>query len=161
VRVSSPAPIVRCPLPTRRATKKLAQICARHLAAGDLLILSGNLGAGKTFWVRALCRSLGLPERVAVTSPTFNLMNEIATEPPVLHVDLYRLTTEREVEDLGLREYRDRGCVVVVEWGEPFVDVLGGDALLVSLSLRPRLATLSSTGPRSRALLDACAANLL
>lgn len=152
--------VVHFPLPTRRATKRLARNCARHLVAGDLLILSGNLGAGKTFWVRALCRALGLPERIAVTSPTFNLMNEITTEPPILHVDLFRLTSEREVADLGLREYRDLGHVVVVEWGEPYVEVLGGDALVMSLSLGPRRATLSSTGPRSRTLLEACSLNL-
>ena len=62
-------------LPTRRATTRLAQGLAPHLGAGDLLVLSGELGTGKPFFVRALCRALGLPERVAVTSPTFSLIS--------------------------------------------------------------------------------------
>jgi len=142
-------------LPTRRATTRLARRLAPLLAAGDLVILSGELGAGKTFFVRALCRALGLSERVRVTSPTFSLIHEHDTSPPVAHADLYRLSTEREVREIGLAEQRDDGRLLLVEWGEPFIGLLGGDALVVGLGLAPRRAEIRATGPRALGILRA------
>ncbi len=124
------------------------------MAVGDLIVLTGPLGAGKTFLVRALCRALGLPAEERVTSPTFALMQELETEPKLVHADLYRLGDSDEIYDLGLDAARsDAG--VVVEWGEPFIDALGGDALHVRMELSPRRAQVSSTGPRSEAVLRA------
>lgn len=140
-------------LPTRRATIRLARRIAAVLAPGDLVVLSGQLGAGKTFLVRAVCRALGVPGDVRVTSPTFTLVNEYDTVPKVIHADLYRLGSEEEALDLGLLERREQGCAVLVEWGEPYVAALGGDALVVSLSVDPRQARLAATGPRSQELL--------
>ena len=140
-------------LPTRRSTTRLAARLAPLLEAGDLLILSGELGAGKTFFTRALCRALGLSSRIRVTSPTFALVNEHATRPPMLHADLYRLEQAREVQELGLLERRDEGQLVVVEWGAPWVEHLGGDAVMLEFSTDPRKVVLSSTGPRSQQIL--------
>ncbi|HTM46566.1 MAG TPA: tRNA (adenosine(37)-N6)-threonylcarbamoyltransferase complex ATPase subunit type 1 TsaE [Polyangiaceae bacterium] len=142
-------------LPTRRATIKLAQRLAPALAAGDLVILSGALGAGKTFFVRALCRALGLPEKIRVTSPTFTLVQEIDTRPRIVHADLYRLSTPRDVTNLGLDSYRYNGDLLLVEWGEPYQTELGGDALLLNFSLSPRKASFTSSGPRSLAIASA------
>lgn len=142
-------------LPTERATRDLAARVAPHLAAGDLVVLSGPLGSGKTFFARALCRALGLPPRVRVPSPTFTLVHEHPTTPPVSHADLYRLRDENDVRGLGLDAQRDDGRVLLVEWGEPYVAALGGDALVLELSLEPRRAKLRATGPRSNALLAA------
>ena len=141
------------PLPTRRATKQLARALRRVLSPGDLVVLAGPLGAGKTFLVRALCRELGLGAGTRVTSPTFTLVHEYPTTPPVAHADLYRLRTAEDVEDLGLLERRDQGWALLVEWGEPFVDVLGGDALVIELGLSPREARLRSTGPTAETRL--------
>lgn len=142
-------------LPTRRSTKLLARRLAAVVEGSDLVVLSGALGAGKTFLVRALCRELGVPPRVRVTSPTFTLVHEHAARLPIVHADLYRLERPNEVRELGLEALRDEGRLLLVEWGERFIDLLGGDALRVDLSLEPRRATLSATGPRSAKMLAA------
>jgi tRNA threonylcarbamoyladenosine biosynthesis protein TsaE len=142
-------------LSTKQATQELAQRLAPHLVPRDLVVLDGPLGSGKTFFTRALCRALGLPKSTRVPSPTFTLVHEHETEPPLSHADLYRLSTPADVRNLGLDAQRDDGRVLVVEWGAPYVELLGGDALIVKLSLDPRRAELSATGPRSRELLSA------
>jgi tRNA threonylcarbamoyl adenosine modification protein YjeE len=136
-------------LPTRRATKDLARALAGALLPGDALILTGGLGAGKTFLVRALCRALGLPEQVRVVSPTFTLVRELPTTPKIAHADLYRLATADEAFQLGLLELRERGYVLLVEWGERCPEALGPDRLAVTLETGPRRATFTSSGPRS------------
>jgi len=151
--MNAPTPVLSVALPARRATIHLAQALAPLLKPRDLVILSGPLGAGKTFFARALCRALGLPASVAVTSPTFTLLHEHPTEPPLSHADLYRLSTEQDVRRLGLDAERDLGRILVVEWGEPFIAVLGGDALIITLYPEPRRAELSATGERSGATL--------
>lgn len=141
-------------LATRRATLHLARRVAQHVKVGDLVILVGPLGAGKTFFVRGLARALGLPSSEPVTSPTFALVQELPTKVPVVHSDLYRLTKADEVEHLGLRQARETACLFV-EWGKPFIAALGGDALVLELTRSPRFAHFSATGERSRELLAA------
>lgn len=147
------------PLPTRRATVRLARAVADALAPGDLVILGGDLGAGKTFFTRALCRALGVPERTRVTSPTFTLVHEHEARLPVAHADLYRLADPDELRALGLRDRRGEGAVVVVEWGAPYEAALGGDALRIAFEAPPsgegRVATLAASGPRAAAALAA------
>ena len=136
---------ITLPLSSRRATKALARALARALGPGDLVIVSGPLGAGKTFLVRAALRELGFPEGLAVTSPTFSLVHEYDTTPRLLHADLYRIAGPEEVAPLGLAEERAQGAALIVEWGEPYVAELGGDPLVVELVVTPAAAT---TGPR-------------
>jgi tRNA threonylcarbamoyladenosine biosynthesis protein TsaE len=150
-RMSQP---VNVDLPTRRATVRLAQRLAPLLRPGDLVVLSGELGAGKTFFVRALCRALGLPAREPVTSPTFTLIQELPTRPPVAHADLYRLKNASEVAGLGLDALRDDGVVVVAEWAEPYLDILGDDAVIVQIALGPRRALVRATGNRSQEIVQ-------
>jgi tRNA threonylcarbamoyladenosine biosynthesis protein TsaE len=147
-------------LPDRAATRALAVALAPLLAPSDLVVLTGRLGSGKTFFARALCRALGLPARVRVPSPTFTLVHEHDTEPAVSHADLYRLRDERDVMGLGLDAQRDDGRVLLVEWGEPYISILGGDALVLELALDPRRASFRSTGRRSAELVRALAARL-
>ncbi len=125
----------RWALETRRATVRLARMLAPRLSRGSLLLLTGDLGVGKTFFVRALCRALGVPASVRVTSPSFALVNELDEgRVPIIHADLYRLASADEVFHLGLAERRD-DALMLVEWGERFLDVLGGDALELTLSI--------------------------
>jgi len=144
------------PLPTRRATKLLARAIGRQVVPGDLVVLSGPLGSGKTFFVRAVCRSLGLGSAVRVTSPTYTLVHEYETVPPLVHADLYRLNAPDDraaVDDatvLALAEQRSEGRVLFVEWGTRFVQALGGDAVVIDFDVSPRSATLTATGERSR-----------
>src|SRR5690606_3428471 len=106
---------------------------------------------------RALCYALGLDEDEPVTSPTFTLAQEYPTVPPVVHADLYRLNDEDDVYELGLEARRQEGHVLVVEWGGPFVDVLGGDPIHFNLTLAPRSVTIGGDGARARAFVAAVA----
>lgn len=146
------------PLPTRRATIRLARAVAAALLPGDLVILAGDLGAGKTFFTRALCRALGVPSEEPITSPTFTLVHEHEGTLPIAHADLYRIGDEDELAQLGLRERRGEGAVVVVEWGAPYAAALGGDALSVTFEVTAegtRRARIEASGARSAALLAA------
>jgi tRNA threonylcarbamoyladenosine biosynthesis protein TsaE len=123
-------------LASRRDTVRLGSRIAAALRAGDLVLLEGELGAGKTFLARAIARALGVPRDVAITSPTFTLVKEYVTKKgDLLHADFYRLlegTTPLEVEigRLGLRERRAGGAIVLAEWASGGEVALGGDAEL-------------------------------
>ena len=144
------------PLATRRATIRLAEVLAGALRPGDLIILSGELGAGKTFFARAAARALGVPSDVRITSPTFTLVHQYEARLPLVHADLYRLGETSSVEELGLRELRADGAVLMVEWGGRFARELGGDDLTIELVMREkgRVARLTSSGPRGSSLLS-------
>jgi tRNA threonylcarbamoyl adenosine modification protein YjeE len=118
---------------------------APALRTGDVVLLSGELGAGKTAFVRGLARALGVPGE-DVTSPTFTLVQEYRAPHTVLfHVDLYRLSP-REVDDLGLDEMIGEG-ILAIEWPDRWVDPppaaydvqiehLGGDRRVVTIMNR-------------------------
>jgi tRNA threonylcarbamoyladenosine biosynthesis protein TsaE len=118
-------------------TAALAGGIASRLRPGDLVLLSGDLGAGKTAFTQALAAALGVEE--PVTSPTFTLVRGYATPAgwELLHADLYRLEQLDEVADLGLAERLDDGAVAVVEWGERGVAALLPDYLLITLRRDP------------------------
>ena len=142
-------------LETRNDTRKLGAAIARGIGPGDLVFLSGGVGAGKTFLARALLRAAGA--RVRIVSPTFVLAQEYETgRGPFVHADLYRLRGGRaafadEVLRLGLRERRSEGAVLVVEWGEGAEEALGGSpSLAVVLTMAgPHARAASLSGPRS------------
>jgi tRNA threonylcarbamoyladenosine biosynthesis protein TsaE len=135
-------------LPDPRDTEALGEQLAAGLGAGDLVVLSGPLGAGKTVFVRGLARGLGVTG--AVTSPTFVIAREHRPGPdgagvPLVHVDAYRLGGAAELDDLDLDTDLD-AAVVAVEWGEGVAERLAQRHLLVRLDRRPddvRVATVS------------------
>ncbi len=97
-------------------TRALAAALLPHLAPGDVLLLHGDLGAGKSCFVRGLAEALGW--NGPVTSPTFSLVQEYPTSPPLVHADLYRLTDPEQVWDTGLGEILDAPLLLAVEWSE-------------------------------------------
>jgi tRNA threonylcarbamoyladenosine biosynthesis protein TsaE len=111
-------------------TSKVGEELARLVGPGDVILLEGELGAGKTAFVRGLARGLGAPAE-EVSSPTFTLVQEYRGRATTLyHVDLYRLEP-REVDDLGLDELSE-GAVVAIEWAERWHDRPAG-AHIVSI----------------------------
>lgn len=107
-------------------TMAVAQTIAEILTAPRMVVLRGELGAGKTTLVKGWVAALGLGGADEVTSPTFTLVHEYAKAGrKVYHLDLYRLETERELATLGLEEMaEDEGAVVLIEWGEKFASVM-------------------------------------
>lgn len=89
---------------------------ARSLGAGAVVAMYGDLGAGKTAFVRGLAAGLASPSRV--TSPTFTIVNEYEGRLPLFHFDMYRLSSADELFDIGWEDYLSRGGVCVVEWSE-------------------------------------------
>jgi tRNA threonylcarbamoyl adenosine modification protein YjeE len=111
---------VQVDLPDESATERLARELAESLAAGDVLLLEGPLGAGKTSFVRAIARALGLPPDAYLPSPTFTILQEIdETRIPIAHADLFRLESPAELAELDLRERIAAGrTLVLIEWGD-------------------------------------------
>jgi tRNA threonylcarbamoyladenosine biosynthesis protein TsaE len=134
------------------ATEALGAAFAAALEAGDAVVLSGPLGAGKTRFVAGLAR--GLHARARVRSPSFTLINEYRGDRLLLHLDLYRLEP-REAEGLGLEEQLERG-VLVAEWGEKLPAALRAEALTLRFEIvseSARAITARAAGARGLALL--------
>ena len=112
-------------------TARLAGKLAAGLKGGGVVALTGPLGSGKTVFVKGLASGLGLSSRQA-TSPTFSLINEYGGDPPLFHVDLYRLEGPAEVRELGLEEYLDGPGIVAVEWAERAAHLLPEGTVTVS-----------------------------
>lgn len=110
-------------------TEALGQRLARCLAAGSVVALYGDLGAGKTAFVRGMARGLEIEE--SVTSPTFTIVNEYPGDPPLFHFDMYRLKNAGELYDIGWEDYLDRGGICVTEWSENVEEALPEDAVRV------------------------------
>lgn len=103
-------------------TVALGELLAELLPAPKLVLLRGDLGAGKTTLVKGIAKALGTADPDGVTSPTFTLVHEYkGPKTRVFHMDLYRLETEAELEGVGVWEIADaRDALVLVEWGERF-----------------------------------------
>ncbi|OAT79960.1 tRNA (adenosine(37)-N6)-threonylcarbamoyltransferase complex ATPase subunit type 1 TsaE [Desulfotomaculum copahuensis] len=112
-------------------TEEIGRLLGELLAPGDLICLSGELGAGKTVLARGVARGLGVAG--PVTSPTFTLINEYDGRLPFYHLDVYRLGGEEEMADLGYEEYFYGSGVTLVEWAERVAGVLPGERLEIMI----------------------------
>ena len=112
-------------------TEALGEKLAAKLRPGDIVALYGNLGAGKTAFVRGIARGLKSPNRV--TSPTFTIVNEYEGMIPLFHFDMYRLGGADELFGIGWDDYLARGGVCVVEWSENVDGAFDGSEYAVSI----------------------------
>jgi tRNA threonylcarbamoyladenosine biosynthesis protein TsaE len=137
-------------VPTAEAMRDLGRHLAAELRAGDLLVLSGPLGAGKTTLVQGLGAGLGV--RGPITSPTFVIARvhpSLTGGPALVHADAYRLGGVAEIDDLDLDASTD-SSVTVVEWGEGLAEGLSEDRLEIAIELHgdARTVRLTGIGPR-------------
>jgi tRNA threonylcarbamoyladenosine biosynthesis protein TsaE len=114
-------------------TIALGELIAAELPQRAVVMLIGELGAGKTTLAKGIVRGLGAAELDQVSSPTFTIVHEYGVERKVYHIDLYRLETEREVVALGFEEILDREAVVLIEWGERFPALLPAERLEIRI----------------------------
>lgn len=145
-----------------RACRRLGLRLGELARPGDIILLEGTLGAGKTTLTRCIGEGLNLPAESRVTSPTFAIIHEHHGRLPLYHVDLYRLGGEDEIEDLGLEDYLYGEGLCVIEWPQRLGGALPAEYLRLTLDLFPdgsRRATLTARGAgweeRLDALLDA------
>lgn len=140
-------------------TRALGERLGKALKKGDIVLLSGDLGTGKTCLTQGIGR--GLDCRAPITSPSFVLMNEYMGREKLFHVDLYRIEDVEDLDELGLWDYPEKG-ILVIEWPERGAELLPGDGLVVELRYgdmdRQRRLRFLPRGPRGEALVKAIGA---
>ena len=130
-------------------TEHVGELLAKALESGAVVLLTGELGSGKTVFARGIARGLGVSHRVS--SPTYTFITEYPeADPPFFHMDLYRLTDSgADQHGLGLDDYLNRGAVVAVEWPDNAPGRFAGDrieVLLEHLGETERRMTLNAVG---------------
>jgi tRNA threonylcarbamoyladenosine biosynthesis protein TsaE len=144
-------------LPTLKQTMELGNILGNQAKAGQIITLAGDLGAGKTTLTQAIGQGLGVPLYYYITSPTFSILHEYPGRIPLYHMDLYRLSGEEEIEDLGLSEYLYGAGLSVVEWPDRLGSLLPKNRLHIELTFAPgegRIAVLNALGTGLDGLLN-------
>jgi tRNA threonylcarbamoyladenosine biosynthesis protein TsaE len=120
-------------------TRNVGEAMGSIMHPGCILTLRGDLGSGKTTLVQGIARGLGLPADYYITSPSYSIINEYPGRLVIHHVDLYRLHSVEELEDIGLEEILGSDSVVVIEWPERV------ESALLNADLQIHLRILSST----------------
>ena len=110
-------------------TMNLGEAFAKKLKNGDVVLLKGEMGAGKTVFVKGIAKALGITERI--TSPTYAYMNDY--DGKLYHYDCYRLSSGEDAESLGLTDYFYADGIRVIEWSENIADVLPKNAISVTI----------------------------
>jgi tRNA threonylcarbamoyladenosine biosynthesis protein TsaE len=117
---------------SEKETENLGRELAAKLGPQSIVALYGDLGAGKTAFVRGLARGLGIKKKVL--SPTFTIVNELSENGKTLiHFDMYRLSGSDELFDIGWEDYLQRDCIIAVEWSEIVDDIYTGDEIRVRI----------------------------
>ena len=114
---------------SEKDTEEIGRSFAQNLRGGEVIAMYGDLGAGKTAFVRGLAKGLGIDAKVS--SPTFTIVNEYPGEIDLFHFDMYRLSSADELFDIGWEDYLARGAVCAVEWSENVTDAFFGDEIKV------------------------------
>lgn len=127
-------------------TKLLGQNLAKKLKAGQVVAFVGDLGAGKTTFIKGLVSAFNQTPENQITSPTFNYLNIYSEEPAVYHFDLYRIKDEAQFLEMGFDEYlQDKKALTLIEWSEKITPLLPSQTLVVhilSLAENQRKVTL-------------------
>lgn len=130
-------------------TREMAGQLAPLATSGDVILLAGDLGAGKTTFAQGFGKALGIDE--PITSPTFTLMRDYEGRLRLIHVDVYRLEHLQEIVDLGITELVDEDAVALVEWGDVAEPVLPADFLEIRIGYDEveddRVFTIRAVGP--------------
>lgn len=121
---------------SEKETIELGVKIAKVLRPGDLVALSGDLGAGKTTLVKGIAKGLGVKDYRYVNSPSFVLLKEYKSKIPLYHFDVYRLDNLKDIEDIGYEEYLGRKGVVVVEWAKKMSRILPKRYLDIVLKIK-------------------------
>ena len=117
---------------SERETEALGRALVERLSPGAVVAFTGDLGAGKTAFVRGMAKGLNIPQRV--TSPTFTIVNEYeGGRLPLFHFDLYRLGSSDELFDIGWEDFLRRGGICAVEWSENVADALEPDTVFIDI----------------------------
>jgi tRNA threonylcarbamoyladenosine biosynthesis protein TsaE len=127
------------------------------LRPGDVVALVGELGAGKTQFVKGLAEGAGVGKSTYVSSPSFTLINEYPGRVPFYHVDLFRLEQEKEAEELGLEDYFQGGGITAVEWADKIPSLLPKEMLLIHIAYtgkKTRSLEITGRGRRYLNLVD-------
>lgn len=114
-------------------TREIAKQAAERLQAGDVILYSGEMGAGKTAFTKGLAEFFGTEEEV--TSPTFALVHEYPGRVPIFHFDLYRISGYDDLYAIGFFDYLDRGGILAVEWSENIPDLASELENVVTISI--------------------------
>jgi len=137
-------------------TVLLGRNLGQILQPGDLVILAGELGCGKTWFTKGIALGLGVPAHEVVTSPSFALMNEYEGQSTLFHMDVYRLENVQDFLDTGLDECFDGRGVVVMEWGDRWPEILPERRLNVVFSIlgeKSRELVMTGEHPRTNEIL--------
>lgn len=116
---------------SEKETEAAGERLGRRIPDGTVIAMYGDLGAGKTAFVRGLARGMGIDARVS--SPTFTIVNEYLGARTLIHFDMYRLTSAEELFDIGWEDYIARGAVCAVEWSENVEDAFFGDEMRLTI----------------------------
>ena len=114
-----------------KETEAIGEQFGRTVADGTVVAMYGDLGAGKTAFVRGMARGMGIDERVS--SPTFTIVNEYLGDRTLIHFDMYRLGSADELFDIGWEDYLARGAVCAVEWSENVEEAFYGDEIRLTI----------------------------
>lgn len=116
---------------SEKETEMFGERFASFLKGNEVISFTGDLGAGKTAFIRGMARGLGIAERV--TSPTFTIVNEYTGKRNLFHFDMYRLSGPEELYDIGWEDYLKRDGICAIEWSEVVSDAIPEDAIHVEL----------------------------
>lgn len=129
-------------------TKSIAFELSKMLSNGDVIVLDGDLGTGKTFLVKQFAKIFGLDN---VNSPTFAIVNVYDGKIKINHFDFYRIEEKKELLDIGFNDYiRDGDAITFIEWGSLFIDVLPSNCFMVNITFDDELNRVFEINKRKK-----------